>query len=160
MALIEKQISNHTSGLVRIVEVVGFTADDRRKEVIFNYKIKHFVNGGAEIPLSAPKKDWRVTNNYNATIRDENYEPIPNEDYEPEYEILSYKHMSENGDVIFPPEPVYGENIINSEEVNLTMPAYDYFKSLTFDSESPVSIKTLLAYYIDDNDNKGFFNFY
>lgn len=164
MALITKTISNHpATDLTRVIEVAGFLANDDAKEVTFYYRIQHFLNEVA-VPIQVPRKEWKIDNNYKATVRDENFEPIPNPDYTPEYEIIGYTEQPENWDEetdgIFEPQPIYGDTIVNEEEANMLMPAYDYFKQLTFDSEAPVSIQLLLKYYIGDNDTKGFFDFY
>lgn len=164
MALIEKQISNHpTTGLERKVEVAGFLANDDTKEVSFFYRIKHELNGN-HIPVEVPQKDWKVDNSYKATVRDENFDPIPNPDYVPEYEVIGYTEQPEEWDEevdgVFEPEPIHGVNVINEEEQYMRMPAYDYFKMLTFDNTEPVSISLLLNYYIQDNDANGFFDFY
>lgn len=163
MALIQKQISSHHTGLERTVEIAGFTANDDAKCVDFYYRIKHSL-GGVDIPVAVPAKEWRVDNSYKATVRDENFNPIPNPDFVPEYEIIGYTEQPEEWDEevdgVFEPEPIYGVNIINEEEQYMRMPAYDYFKMLTFDNPNPVSISLLLNYYIQENDDKGFFDFY
>lgn len=164
MALIEKTISNHPgTGLQREIEIAGFLVNDDTKEVSFYYRIKHFFNE-APIPVSVPSKDWKVDNSYKATVRDANFQPVPNPDYVPEYEVIGYTERpvdwndEEYG--VFEPQPMYGDAVINADEVNMQMPAYDYFKSLTFDNPNPVSIPLLLDWYIQDNDAKGFFDFY
>lgn len=164
MALIEKTISNHpATGLERKVIIVGDKVNDDIKEYQLYYRIEHYLNGHP-IPVAVPNKDWTVDNSYRAIVRDAEFNPIPNPDYIPEYEIIGYTEQPEDWDVEeqgeFEPEPIYGVNIINEEEVNILMPAYDYFKSITYASETPVSIPVLLEYYIADNDSKGFFNFY
>ena len=162
MALIEQTISNHSSGLQRVLYVTGFTVNDVYKEVKFDYKIKHSLND-VEIDFKVPNKTWKISNSYNAVVRDENYEPVVNENYEPQYEIIGYEEVNvDEQDWENPkdPEPIYGDKVINEEEKYVTMPAYDYFKGLTFTNENPVSIHQLLSYYIQDNDTKGFFNFY
>lgn len=163
MALIEKQISNHRTELERTVEIAGFTANDDAKYVDFYYRIKHSL-GDVDIPVAVPVKEWRVDNSYKATVKDANFQPIPNPNYAPEYEVVGYtaqpEEWNEELDGAYEPQPIYGDTIINSEEINMLMPAYDYFKMLTFDNPEPVSISLLLNYYIQDNDANGFFDFY
>jgi hypothetical protein len=164
MALIEKQISNHpVLDLVRVLEVPSFLPNDDNKTLEFFYRIKHFKDG-LPVDIKIPKKRWAVDNSYKAIIRDENFDPIPNPDYVPEYEVIGYTEQPEEWDEIedgvFEPQPIYGVNIINEEEQYMRMPAYDYFKSLTFDNPNPISIPFLLEWYIQDNDNNGFYNFY
>lgn len=164
MALIEKQISNHpATGLVRTVEVAGFMTNDDLKEVNFFFRIRHSL-GGVDVPVAVPRKNWKVDNGYRAIMRDGNFEPIPNPGYVPEYAVIGHTEppidWDEETDGQFIPQPIYGETIINEIEQWMLMPAYDYFKLITFDSEDPVRIQTLLLYYIDDNDAKDFFNFY
>lgn len=164
MTLISKQISNHpATGLERTVEIAGFTANDDSKCVDFYYRIEHSL-GGVDIPVAVPAKEWRVDNSYLAVVRDEQFNPVPNPDFIPEYEIIGYTEEpedwdeEENGEFI--PQPIYGDKIVNEDDKWLRMPAFDYFKKLTFDNPNPVSIPLLLNFYIDDNDGKGFFDFY
>ena len=153
MALISKKISNHSSGLERELKVIGFTVNDFFKEVKFTYKITHSINGNP-IEFKIPNKTWKIDNKYDAIVRDEEFKPIINKDYKPEYEVIETK-WGENGE-----EKIYGDKIINEDDKFLHKPAYDYFKEITFDNEQPISIHMLLDYYIQDNDDKGFFNFY
>lgn len=134
MALVEKQISNHPIlGLKRKVQVIGFNVDDDSKTVSFYHRIKHYSKEDDEVNILIPNKTWQVDNTYLATVRDEQFQPVSN--------------------------PNYDEEIEGSEPYQM-MPAYDYFKQLTFDNPQPVSISFLLNYYIQDNDSKGFFDFY
>lgn len=178
MALITKKISNHPdTGFEREIQVYGFRVVDStsgveakdlplgvrlpRCGVAFDYKINYYSDG-VSIPLNIPIRPWRVDNSYVATVRDQDYQPIPNDKYVPKYNIVGETEQPEDWDEavqgVFEPQPIYGDVIINEDEQYRTMPAYDYFKKLTFENAKPVSIKTLLEYYIDDNDSKNFFD--
>ncbi|WP_372472656.1 hypothetical protein AB4865_07485 [Capnocytophaga sp. ARDL2] len=181
MALITKEISNHKklTNLQRKVSVVGFLADDNSKTVNFFYIIQHHVDD-EEVQMLVPVKEWVVSNQYKVRIRDENNQPIPNPNYVPlDADVNNTGQWQDDtmGDEENTPNSdnteildghqwdhgTQGQWDVRTPEQRdefLMMPAYDYFKQLTFENEHPVSIKQLLDRYISQNDEEGFFDFY
>lgn len=132
--LISKQISNHPnlSEVKRFVNVYGVNVRSDLQRLVIDYNITYFKEDKDITNQFNPNPpSWIVTNSYKVKVLDENGEYIPNPDYVPEYE---------------------DDKIINSDDEYIREWAFDYFMQITFESETPVSIKDLLETYITIDD--------
>lgn len=179
---IKQQISNHPilTNIERFVYILKFFPEADTEKLTITYYIEYIqvtVNENDEVirtnvtsQFNQSLPSWIVTNSYKVNVLDESGQPIPNLNYEPEYEYLGETEKPEEWDDEldgeFIPEPIYGETIINEDEQYLQEWAFDYFNQIVFEAENPVRIKDLMQQYIlrDDaniklNNGRGRFTF-
>lgn len=115
-------------GIVRKAQELYHLIDHRHKSLDLCIEVKHFKDG---IDLGLNKEfNLKVDNNMTMFVRDENFEYIPNPDYDSESEIL--------------------------QEEFLKMPAFDYISNLIYNSN--LSLMTVLGGYIKEEAVDGRFD--
>lgn len=170
---VKQQISNHPilTDVERFVYILRFEAAADAEFLKLIYRIEYIkveiineeeVRTDITSQFNQNLPAWIVTNAYKVDILDELGQPIPNPNYEPEYEYLGETEKpaewDDELDGEFIPEPIYGENIINEDEQYLQEWAFDYFKQIVFDNPDPVAIKPLMQQYIIKDANNANLN--
>lgn len=137
MKLITQQISNHDifTDVERTLNIERFVLDSNAEVMELHYSITYIKNGEDVSSQFNPHNPiWIVDNNHRMKVRDENFQPIPNPNYEP------------NNDPIAP----------NVEEQWLLAPAFDYVSNMII--EGAIPLKNIIQLYIAEEDADGRFD--
>lgn len=116
----------------RAVRIMRFNMDGYSEFMEFNYEID-LTKAETFILTQKEVKPWIISNNITMMVRDlETFQPIPNPDYIP------------------------SEDIDNSHDQYLRMPAFDYVHDLMMVKNIPLA--NLMTMYILEEAQDGFFN--
>ena len=115
----------------RAVRIMRFNMDGYSEFMEFNYEID-FSKAETLVLTQKEVKPWVITNRTTMFVRDEEFNKIPNPDYVP------------------------NENIDNSYDQYLKMPAFDYVWDLMMVKNIPLA--NLMTMYILEEAQDGFFN--
>lgn len=140
MSLISQPISNskNFTEVKRTINVVGINMNSDTSTFDLYYRLTYIREDQDVSHLFNPQTpDWHIDNSRQMMVRDVNFSPILNPDFE--------EQKDEQG------------IIANEYERYVTMPAFDYIKMLMLDTD--ISMKTILSLYISEEDNEGRFNF-
>lgn len=138
--MLQQKISNnlHFSEVERTIQIAGITLNFDAKSLDIYYHINYFKNNediGQMFTQRVP--EWHIDNNQKILVRDENFNPIPNSEYE--------EQKDQDG------------NILNETEKFKTEPAFDYVSNIMLNT--PIKLSDILKMYIVEQDNDGRFNF-
>lgn len=172
-----QKISNHKvfTDIERTVLIDSFQPVESRQEINIRYLIKYEKEGvDVSHQFKQPDNIIFANNEKLLFVRDENFQPIPNPDFVPQYseaDLLSLIPLNIEDKFL---EPVEGEPVLNPEWVPeyapeelatltplnlddafLRLPAYDYVISFL---DLPIKITDVIKLYILDNDADGFFD--
>lgn len=122
-------VENHNlPNVIRKAEELWHLVDHKHKSLDLCIEIKHYSNG---IDLGLNKQfNLKVDNNSTMLVRDENFQPIPNPDYDTEAEI--------------------------PQEQFLKQPAFDCVSNLMYNSN--LSLMVVLGAYIQEEAVDGRFD--
>jgi len=140
MSTITQKISNSKilPDFDRTIEIAGVHLNLDRSTFDLSYRII-FEKDGQDVSTMFNQRipDWHVDNSIMMIVRDENFEPILNQNF--------VEEKDEQG------------NIINESDRFFKKTAFDYLQTIILDS--PVNLRDILKGYIIAEDADGRFNF-
>ncbi|WP_343697123.1 hypothetical protein [Flavobacterium sp.] len=138
--MLQQKISNNSlfANVERTIQIAGLSINFDSKLLDIYYRINYLKNNeNISHMFSQNTPLWHIDNEQRILVRDENFEPILN----PEFQ----EQKNEFG------------NIINENERFLTEPAFDYVSNIMLNT--PMMLSDILKKYITEQDNDKRFDF-